>query len=196
MLQPLEASQFVVLGEAPSRWIREQHFRVADSAQHPSIPAACGPWHDGAGHFLTLYICNDYWSLLDPLRDLPYPPSGMPSNLHKALCGYFCARNPPIPYLPQYKQFPRIAVKNDAPRPAWLCGTFAMCATLHLLLGDRRSHELSSLHITITRMLAFHQALLEWPLVSTPPALWHIGCLHQDIHPHTRPIPAPTLCSA
>jgi hypothetical protein len=100
-------------------WTRPLHFSVWDSSQQLSIPTACGPWHDDEGHFLTLYICKDYWSLLDPLRDLPHPPPGMQSNLQTALCESFRVRNLPVPLMLPYKQVPRVSVQQDAPRPAW-----------------------------------------------------------------------------
>ncbi len=59
LIQPLEAAQILVLGEAPARWTHSRHFPEGDSLQPLSIPTACGPWHDGAGHFLTLYVCID-----------------------------------------------------------------------------------------------------------------------------------------
>jgi len=118
LIQQLEAAQFLFLGEVPTRWTRPRHFSDADGAQQLTIPTACGPWHDGAGHFLTPYICNDYWSLMEPLRDLPHPPFGMQSRLHSALSKSFRARNLPVPTLPQYKQTPRIAIRQDAPRLA------------------------------------------------------------------------------
>jgi hypothetical protein len=62
--------------------------------------------------------------------------------------------------------------------------------------GDRHPHELPDLNITITNMFAYHWALLEWLIVGTPHAPWQIGCLHQAIHPLSRPTPAPTLCLA
>ena len=167
-----------------------------DSAQQLSILTACRPWHNGAGHFLTVYMCNDYWSLIDPLRDLPHFPFGMQSKLHTALSESFRARNLPLSTLYQYKQSPRIAIQQDAPRPAWLCGTISMCTTLHLLLGVRHTHELRELYITITHMLTLHRALLEWLITGTPPTLWQLECLHQDMHPLAWPTPAPTLCLA
>ena len=36
-----------------------RNFSDMENTQPSLIPTACGPWHDGAGHFLTLYICND-----------------------------------------------------------------------------------------------------------------------------------------
>ena len=42
-------------------------------------------------------------------------------------------------------------------------------------------------------MLTLHRALLEWLIIGKLPALWQLGCLHQDIHhsslPHTGPYP-------
>jgi hypothetical protein len=120
-------------------------------------------------------------------------PSGMHSKLHTALSESFCARNLPIPILSQYKQVPRIAIQQDAPRSAWSCGTIAMCTTLHLPLGNRHPHELLGHHITRTHMLALHREFLEWLIAGTPPDLWQLGCLHKDIHPpslaHTGPYP-------
>jgi len=173
----------LVLGEALSKWTREWHFPGADSPQHPSFSTACGPWHDGEGYFLTLYICNDCWLLLDPLRDLPHLPSGMRSNLQKVISESFRARTLPIPNLPLYKQRPRIAVYRDAPRPTWSCVTFTMCTILHLLLGVRHLHELPGKHIIRTHMLALHRAILEWLILGTLPAMWIMDCLHQDITP-------------
>jgi len=195
LIQPLEAAQLLVLGEAPSRWTRSRHFLASDSVQQPYIPTACGPWHDVGGHFFTLYTCKDYWSLLDPLRDLPRPPQGMQSKLHAALREQsFRARNLPIPTLPQYRQVPRVAVLYDAQRLAWSsCATIAMCTALHLLPRNWHPHELPGLYITRIYMLALHRALLEWLIAGTPPALVKTWCLHQDIHPptlaHTGPYP-------
>jgi len=109
LIQPLEAAQILVLGEAPARWTHSRHFPEGGSLQPLSIPTACGPWHDGAGGFLTLYICKDYWSLMDSLRKLPHPSSCMQYNLHTAMCELFRARNLLAPTLPHYKQVPRIS---------------------------------------------------------------------------------------
>ena len=133
---------------------------------------------------------------MDPLRDLPHPPPSMHSNLHTAPCETFRARNLLVPTLPKYKQDPRISVQQDALRPAWSCGTIAMCTTLHLLLGDRHPHQLPGQYITRDHILTLHRALLEWRILSTPPAMWQIGCIHRDIHPPSRPTHAPTLCLA
>ena len=56
-----------------------------------------------------------------------------------------------------------------------------MLTTLHLLLGKRRPHELHALYISRDKMLHLHKALLAWLIRGTPPKLWEIGCLHQDV---------------
>ena len=104
---------------------------------------------------------------------------------------FFHNQNLSIPDLPRYIQLPRIVVQRDAPRPAWSCGTFAMCNALHLVLGNKHPHELPGGYITGAHLKVLHRALLEWLLAGSPPALWTIGCLNQDIHPphlaHTGP---------
>ena len=55
-------------------WTRTRHFSDPEGAKIPHIVTACEPWHDGAGHFLTFYLCKDYWSLMNPLKDRPNPP--------------------------------------------------------------------------------------------------------------------------
>ncbi len=56
-----------------------------------------------------------------------------------------------------------------------------MLTTLRLLLGKRRPHDLHALYISRENMLHLHKALLAWLITETPPALWEIGCLHQDV---------------
>ena len=49
------------LGEAPQRWKHHHHFLPRDSYQDPhTIPTCCGPWHNGADHFVTFYLCKEY----------------------------------------------------------------------------------------------------------------------------------------
>ena len=182
MQQP-EMDQLLITGEVPTRWSRAHHFLDRDGGTQTHIPTTCGAWHNGHNHFLTFYLCADYWSLLDPLTDIPCPPSGMQASLNRALRQSFLARNLPIPPLPPYQHLPRIAIQQDSPLPNWSCGTIAMCTTLHLLLGDKQPHTLPSSYIPRERMLSLHKALLAWLLTGTPPALWEIGCLHEDIIP-------------
>ena len=58
-----------------------------------------------------------------------------------------------------------------------------MLTTLHLLLGQRRPHELPAHYLSRDRMLLLHSALLKWLVTGTPPTLWDIGCLTEDIIP-------------
>ena len=58
-----------------------------------------------------------------------------------------------------------------------------MLTTLHLVLGRRRPHELPAIYITRERMLLLRKALLAWLITGTPPKLWEIGCLSEDIVP-------------
>ncbi len=130
LIQPLEAAQLLMMGESPTRWTRPWHSPPRGDALQAYIPTAFGSWHDGEGHFLTLYICNYYWSLLDPLHDLPIPPLGMQTNLHSALRESFTARNLPVPPLPHYRQAPRVATQIYAPRPVWSIGNMSFFKSL------------------------------------------------------------------
>jgi len=161
MQQP-EIDQIICLGEAPTRCTRARHFPPPGDPTHTSIPTCCGPWHNGEGHFVTFYLCQGHWSIIDPLdEDLSEPPR-MQLSLHRALRESFTSRNLPVPPLPAYRKLPRIAVQRDAPRPLWFCGTFAMSTTLHLLIGDIPPHTLPTQFITREHMLTLHKALLEW----------------------------------
>ena len=43
LIQSLEAAQFLILSEAPTRWTRPRHFPDWDDVQQIPIPTACGP---------------------------------------------------------------------------------------------------------------------------------------------------------
>jgi hypothetical protein len=58
-----------------------------------------------------------------------------------------------------------------------------MLITLHLLLGHRRPHELPAYYLSQDRTLLLHKALLTWLITGTPPAIWELGCLTEDIVP-------------
>ena len=61
LLQQHEIYQMLYLGEASQRWTRHHHFLPRDSYQNPhTIPTCCGPWHNGAVHFVTFYLCQEY----------------------------------------------------------------------------------------------------------------------------------------
>jgi len=79
LMQQPEIDQIRCLGEAPTRWTRTRHFPPAGDPAHTSIPTCYGPWH------VTFYVCQLYWSIIDPLEeDLPKPPR-MQFRLHIAL---------------------------------------------------------------------------------------------------------------
>jgi len=89
----------LLLGEAPQRWRREHHFLPRDSYREPlGIPTCCGPWHNGSDHFVTFYLCQEYWTMLDPLclARASYP--AFETQLHNALHESFTSRGlPPHP---------------------------------------------------------------------------------------------------
>jgi len=167
MQQP-EMDQMLRTGHTPTRWFHSRHFTDPSSDIQAHIPTACGAWYNGEHHFVTFYMCADYWSIMEPLQDFPLPPPGMQSSLNRALKEAFRTRNLPIPLLPQYKEASRIVVQHDATRQYWSCGTIGMLTTLHLLLGKRRPHELSALCISRKKMLLLHKALFAWLITGTP----------------------------
>ncbi len=98
-------------GTAPTRWRRTNHFLPRASYEEPTaIPSCCGPWYNGRLHFVTFYLCPEYWTLLDPLNptEIAYPE--LEANLHKALAESFTARGLSTPALPPYKRLHKIAV--------------------------------------------------------------------------------------
>jgi hypothetical protein len=175
LLQQPEIDQILCIGEALTRWTRARHFPPPREPTHASILTCCGPWHNGSGHFVTFNMCQEYWSIIDPLEeDLPKPPR-IQYKLHRALRESFTSRTLLISPLPAYRQLLRIAIQRDAPRPLWPCGTFAMPTTLHLLLGGIPPHSLPTHFITREYMLAMHRALLKWLIHGTPPPISGIG---------------------
>ena len=69
-----------------------------------------------------------------------------------------------------------------------------MLTTMHLLLGQRRPHELPASYLSQDRMLLLHKALLTWLITDTPPALWELGCLNEDITPTLPAYTGPYHC--
>ena len=93
LLRQPEIDHPLCKGEAPTKWTRARHFPSPGALTHATIPLRCGPWHNGAGHFVTFYMCPEYWSILDPLEeDLP-EPLRMQHKLHRALRESFTSRN-------------------------------------------------------------------------------------------------------
>ena len=106
LLQQHEIDQILCLGEAPTRLNRARHFPPPGEPTHTSIPTCCGPRHNGRGHFITFYLCQCYWAIID-LReeDLPEPPR-VQFRLHRALRESFTSRNLPIPATPDLSKAP------------------------------------------------------------------------------------------
>ncbi len=169
------------LGDTPSRWKRQRHFHaVGPGDARTTIPTCCGPWHNGAGHFVTAYICQDYWTILDPLVAGPYPRARrqlVEDNIHRVITDSFSTRGLPTPTLPTYRHVQRVAIQDDAPLAPWSCGTFAMLTTLNLLLGHQHPHELAPDCISRSQMLTLHRALLVWLITGHMPDLWRDECL-------------------
>ena len=77
LLRQPEIDQILCMGEAPSRWTHPRHFPPLGDPAIATIPTCCGPWHNGAGHFVTFYLCPEYWSILDPLEGAAVAPARM-----------------------------------------------------------------------------------------------------------------------
>jgi len=172
------------LGEVPHRWKHPRRFAPQESYRDPNTISTCyGTRHNASGHFATLYLCQDYWTIQDPLNPAPAHQGNLQDRLRKALTLSFNARGLPPSSLSRYKRVERIVVQEDDPLEPWFCGTFAMSTILHFLLGDKHPHEIRPGHIIRNHMLSFHIALLEWLLAGAPPPLWTGGCLTNTIPP-------------
>ncbi len=67
LIQQTEINDMLLYGSTPTGWKRVAHFLPRASYEDPTqIPTCCGPWHNGAKHFVTFYLCPEYWTLLDP----------------------------------------------------------------------------------------------------------------------------------
>ena len=113
-------------------------------------------------------MCQDYWTLLDPLSPAPETRAAFEAQLHNALKESFFERGFAPPALPPYRRLAQIATQDDGPLPPWSCGTIAMSTTLHLLLGDKHPHDMPSQCITREHVLALYRAMLRWLLTETP----------------------------
>ena len=98
------------LGEAPQRWKREHQVLPRDSYRDPlGIPTCCGPWHDGSDHFVTFYMCQEYWTILDPLRPAMVSYPSLKTKLHNALPESFTHIGlPHLQHPPPYRRVERI----------------------------------------------------------------------------------------
>jgi len=87
-----------LLGEAPQRWTRDHHFLPRYSYRDPlGISTCCGPLHNGSDHFVTVYLCQEYWTILDPLYPTAASYPAYETQLHNALHESFTSRRLPPP---------------------------------------------------------------------------------------------------
>ena len=101
LLQQQELDQMLLLGEAPQRWKREHRFLPRDSYRDPlGIPTCCGPWHNGSDHFVTFYMCKEYWTIIYPLCPARASYPAFETQLQNALHESFTARGLLSPTLP------------------------------------------------------------------------------------------------
>ncbi len=101
LLRQPELDRILCLGEAPTRWTHSYHFPPPGDTSPATIPIFCCPWHNGACHFVTFYMCLEYWSILD--LDALLEPTRLHRKLHMALRESFSSRNQPTPPLPSYR---------------------------------------------------------------------------------------------
>ena len=179
-------------GHMPDEWKSQRHF--GRDKEHPGplhIPCVTGIWHNGDNHFVVVYICPTYWTIIDPLYDHPNTRSTMNANIRSALHKAYNTKGLPTPCLPNYRPIHKIASQNDGRSGAWSCGTYAMLTTLHIILSDTRPDQLQPNSISRRNMSNFHEALLHWYILGIPPDLWELQCLSHEISSLPRTAPAP-----
>ena len=169
-------------GKAPDKWTKERHFGKNRMFLGPlHAPFICGPWYNGDGHFITFYLCKDYWTLLDPLYEDSSLEEIMHENVSKALSEAYKSDHNTSPLIPMFRKVHKLATQKDHPYRAWSCGTFAMLTCIHLVLGNKKPDEMPENCISRQNMENFHAALLEWLLNGKKPDLWEIGSLNTSV---------------
>jgi hypothetical protein len=141
----------------------------------------CGVWYNGATHFVVFYLCPDYLTIIDPLHSFTTPTQELTNNISTALATTYLHHKMPVTHLPPFCKVNRIAIQNDSPLTSWSCGTIAILTTLHLTLGRIRPDNINTGNITKRHIFIFHQALIRWLILGTPPNLWNIDCINKDI---------------
>jgi len=155
-----------------------RHFGLTHRYLGPlHAPSLCGTWHNEANHFVVFYLCPEFWTMIDPLNNFPNPSFTMSTNIAIALDTTYLHHNRPVPPLPPFWRVNRIAMQADSPFAPWSCGTIAMLTTLHLTLGHIRPDNINTASISRRQYLTFHQSLLHWLILGTPPDLWTMPCL-------------------
>ena len=105
----------------------------------------------------------------------------MANNISTAIATTYLHHNLPVPRLPPFRRVYRIAIRNDFPHAALSCGTIAILAILHLTLGQIQPGNINTNNTNRRHTLTFHQALLQWLILGTPPNLWNLKCINKGI---------------
>ena len=67
LLSQPEIDQVLLVGKAPGRWMSDRHFGNHNEYSGPlDIPFICGPWCIDDMHFVVFFLCQNYWTILDP----------------------------------------------------------------------------------------------------------------------------------
>ena len=182
LLSQPEIDQVLLVGKAPGRWMSDRHFGNHNEYSGPlDIPFICGPWCIDGMHFVVFFLCQNYWTILDPATESPDTQPCMQDFLKEALSEAYLSKKLLLPEIPCFQPFPRLAVQQDHPYKPWSCGTFAMLTTLHIILGQKRPDQIPGKSISRKNMLNFHASLLVWVLHGKPPDIWMIDCLNTSI---------------
>ena len=184
-------------GRTVHAWERATYADM-DATAPLDLPYMTGIVHH-INHFTVLYICQEYWTILDPLTVHRRPPHWMPeANLHRSLRRYYQDHDIPTPSLPRYRALPRISIQNDHPHQ-WSCGTVALLTLIHLILGCPPPHKIRENSISKQHTYRFHQTVLKWYVQGRIPNIWEDGCIAtpvraagplEPVHNHPRSLEA------
>ena len=81
LLNQPDLDAILLHGNIPDKWGHTSRCPFAPHSGPLDEPYLCGIWHDGDNHFVVIYICKHYWSILDPLHAQATVPPGMGSNV-------------------------------------------------------------------------------------------------------------------
>ena len=178
MLSCFEVERILLDGVAPDRWKSSRKFGRYHGPLH--APYICGAYCRDF-HFVTFYICKEYWTLLDPLYEHSSLKDDMHENVFKALSEAYSSKGLSIPSIPKFRKVHKLATQMDHPYNAWSCGTFAILTIIHLHLGKKKPDEIPVNSISRKHMENLHSALLNWLLSGEKPDLWAIDCLNTSV---------------
>ena len=166
LIQPL-----LERAEPPQRWLHpNSNFYTSRNCTAPLDAPLLGVLHL-SNHFVTIYICREYWTVSDPLDHTPSRTHPIPvweDNLHTALTVVYRSLNIP-PVLPPYLPLPTPLSTQSDRHGAWSCGTHAMLTSLHILMGTP-PHSFPTT-LSQTQVNHFHTDLLSWLLHGRVPPL-------------------------